>query len=180
VVADIFRDHGPAWRDANRGHVSLDQLKVMSAIERCRTAALGGHVARCENAVCGHSEIAYNSCLMGKSINGELATRRFGGSVDFADLTLYYGPPLGPAISRPEVKGSFPLSRWSDDLSGFELLVGIRGAGKFRWSQVFPRPIHDNAHEVLVRPGARSPIGRSRRTGVVMESKRKANRRRTI
>src|SRR5882762_4119188 len=49
-VADIFRDHGPAWREANRGHVSLDQLKVMSAIERCRTAALGGHVARCENA----------------------------------------------------------------------------------------------------------------------------------
>ena len=47
-VADIFRDHGPAWRQANRGHVSLDQLKVMSAIERCRTAALGGHVARCE------------------------------------------------------------------------------------------------------------------------------------
>src|SRR6202171_4943643 len=40
-VADIFRDHGPAWREANRGHVSLDQLKVMSAIERCRTAALG-------------------------------------------------------------------------------------------------------------------------------------------
>src|ERR1700684_1916032 len=61
-VADIFRDHGPAWREANRGHVSLDQLKVMSAIERCRTAALGGHVARCENAACGHTEIAYNSC----------------------------------------------------------------------------------------------------------------------
>src|SRR6202171_3169077 len=40
-VADIFRDHGPAWREANRGHVSLDQLEVMSAIERCRTAALG-------------------------------------------------------------------------------------------------------------------------------------------
>ena len=57
-VADIFRDHGPAWREANRGHVSLDQLKVMSAIERCRTAALGGHVARCENAACGHTEIA--------------------------------------------------------------------------------------------------------------------------
>jgi hypothetical protein len=48
-VADIFRDHGAAWREANRGHVSLHQLKVMSAIERCRTAALGGHVARCEN-----------------------------------------------------------------------------------------------------------------------------------
>jgi hypothetical protein len=72
-VADIFRDHGPAWREANHGHVSLDQLKVMSAIERCRTAALGGHVARCENAACGHTEIGYNSCLMGTICNGELA-----------------------------------------------------------------------------------------------------------
>ena len=61
-VADIFRDHGVAWRAANRGHVSLDQMKVMSAIERCRTAALGGHVARCENDACGHLHIAYNSC----------------------------------------------------------------------------------------------------------------------
>jgi hypothetical protein len=59
-VADIFRDHGAAWRAANAGHVSLDQLKVMSAIERCRTAALGGHVERCEN--CSHTVIAYNSC----------------------------------------------------------------------------------------------------------------------
>jgi hypothetical protein len=59
-VADIFRDHGPAWREANAGHVSLGQLKVMSAIENCRTAALGGHVARCEN--CAHEVIAYNSC----------------------------------------------------------------------------------------------------------------------
>src|SRR5438309_7215402 len=59
-VADIFRDHGAAWRRANAGHVSLDQLKVMSAIERCRTAALGGHVARCED--CAHTHIAYNSC----------------------------------------------------------------------------------------------------------------------
>src|SRR5688500_1478844 len=61
-VAEIFRDHGPGWRAANRGHVSLAQLKVMSAIEACRTAALGGHVARCENAACGHTHIAYNSC----------------------------------------------------------------------------------------------------------------------
>jgi hypothetical protein len=59
-VADIFRDHGAAWRSANAGHVSLDQLKVMSAIERCRTATLGGHVARCED--CAHTVIAYNSC----------------------------------------------------------------------------------------------------------------------
>ena len=59
-VADIFRDHGPAWRQANAGHVSLAQLKAMAAIERCRTAALGGHVARCED--CSHTLIAYNSC----------------------------------------------------------------------------------------------------------------------
>jgi hypothetical protein len=59
-VADIFRDHGAAWRLANAGHLSRDQLKVMSAIERCRTAALGGHVARCED--CAHERIAYNSC----------------------------------------------------------------------------------------------------------------------
>jgi hypothetical protein len=59
-VADIFRDFGAAWRTANAGHVSLAQLKVMSAIENCRTAALGGHVARCED--CSYTTIAYNSC----------------------------------------------------------------------------------------------------------------------
>ena len=59
-VAEIFRDHGAAWRAANAGHISLDQLKVMSAVARCRTAALGGHVARCED--CAHEHIAYNSC----------------------------------------------------------------------------------------------------------------------
>ena len=61
-VADIFRDHGLAWRRANHGHVSHAQLNVMNAIEGCRTAALGGHVARCENEACGHTVIAYNSC----------------------------------------------------------------------------------------------------------------------
>jgi predicted Zn-ribbon and HTH transcriptional regulator len=59
-VADIFRSHGPAWRQTHAGHLSLDQLKVMSAIERCRTAELGGHVARC--ADCAYTTIAYNSC----------------------------------------------------------------------------------------------------------------------
>ena len=59
-LADIFRAHGPAWRQANAGHVSLTQLKVMSAIEACRTEALGGHVAGC--AKCGYHHIAYNSC----------------------------------------------------------------------------------------------------------------------
>ena len=59
-VADIFHRHGGSWRQANAGRVSLGQLKVMSAIEQCRSAALGGHVERCED--CGHSRIAYNSC----------------------------------------------------------------------------------------------------------------------
>jgi hypothetical protein len=59
-VADVFHQHGAAWRRAYAGHVSLGQLQVMSAIERCRSAALGGHVERCQD--CGHSRIAYNSC----------------------------------------------------------------------------------------------------------------------
>jgi hypothetical protein len=59
-VADIFRAHGPAWRQAQQGHLSVGQLKVMSAIEQCRSAALGGHVLRC--AACEQVQIAYNSC----------------------------------------------------------------------------------------------------------------------
>ena len=59
-VADIFRAHGPAYRQVQAGHLSLGQKKVMSAIEQCRSAALGGHVLRCDG--CGQVEIAYNSC----------------------------------------------------------------------------------------------------------------------
>jgi Putative transposase/Transposase zinc-binding domain len=59
-VADIFRLHGPAWREVQHGHLSLAQLKVMSAIEQCRSAALGGHVLHCGG--CDADQIAYNSC----------------------------------------------------------------------------------------------------------------------
>jgi len=59
-VADIFRAVGPIYRDTHAGHLSLEQLKVMSAIETCRTAALGGHVEACED--CGHRRVSYNSC----------------------------------------------------------------------------------------------------------------------
>ena len=59
-VADIFRAQGPAWRTAHQGHLSLGQLKVMSAIEQCRSAALGGHLLHCP--ACAHDEISYNSC----------------------------------------------------------------------------------------------------------------------
>jgi hypothetical protein len=95
-VADIFRDHGAAWRTANAGHVSLAQLKVMSAIESCRTAALGGHVARCENDACGHTVIAYNSCLMGKLGNGELVSARAPNLTHLTcfsvDLSVFHFP----------------------------------------------------------------------------------------
>jgi transposase len=59
-VADVFRRHGAGWRSANEGHLNLVQRRVMTAIEICRTAALGGHVERCED--CAHTRIAYNSC----------------------------------------------------------------------------------------------------------------------
>ncbi|MEC3911385.1 IS91 family transposase [Sphingobium sp. CR2-8] len=59
-VADIFRAAGPAYRAAHAGHLSLHQLKIMSAVEQCRTDAMGGHVEACND--CGHWRIAYNSC----------------------------------------------------------------------------------------------------------------------
>lgn len=59
-VADIFRAAGPAYRLAHAGHLSLHQLKIMSAVEHCRTAAMGGHLEACTD--CGHWRIAYNSC----------------------------------------------------------------------------------------------------------------------
>lgn len=59
-VADIFRAHGPAWREKQAGHLSPTQLKIMSAIEQCRTAALGGHALYCDT--CDHVEVSYNSC----------------------------------------------------------------------------------------------------------------------
>jgi hypothetical protein len=59
-VADIFRAHGPTWRHREQSHLSLGQLKVMSAVEQCRSAALGGHALRC--SACAQPQIAYNSC----------------------------------------------------------------------------------------------------------------------
>jgi hypothetical protein len=93
-IADIFRDHGAAWRKANAGHVSLEQLKVMSAIESCRTAALGGHVALCEK--CAHIHVAYNSCLMGKFRNGELARAWVGDLAAFSIRPALIPLPFPP------------------------------------------------------------------------------------
>jgi hypothetical protein len=73
-VADIFHAHGAHWRKANAGHVSLAQLKAMSAIEHCRTSALGGHVERCED--CAHTRIACNSCRNRHCPNCQAAAAR--------------------------------------------------------------------------------------------------------
>ncbi len=59
-VGDIFNAHGDHYRHMHRRHLSLGQLKVMSAIERCRTDVLGGHVLHCDH--CDDDRIAYNSC----------------------------------------------------------------------------------------------------------------------
>src|SRR6202047_5485530 len=91
-VADVLRDHGAAWRHANRGHVSLLQLKVMSAIESCRTAALGGHVARCED--CAYTSIAYNSCR-----NRHCPTCQGGAGKESL------GGPQGDLLPAPEFYG---------------------------------------------------------------------------
>ena len=60
-VADIFRAHGPAWRQAQQGHLSLSQLKVMSAIEQCRSAALGGHGITINTSTAPAAQPAVNS-----------------------------------------------------------------------------------------------------------------------
>lgn len=59
-VADIFRSYGSQFKTAQQGHLSLNQLKVMSAIQRCRSAQLGGHLLHCPQ--CNTQLIAYNSC----------------------------------------------------------------------------------------------------------------------
>nr|WP_294566404.1 transposase zinc-binding domain-containing protein [uncultured Rhodopila sp.] len=68
-MADVFRRFGPAFRDQHGASLSSAQRHAMTAIETCRTVALGGHVEQCGD--CGHRRVSYNSCLMGKISNGE-------------------------------------------------------------------------------------------------------------
>ncbi len=83
-VADVFRAAGPAYRAAQAGHLSLRQLKVMAAIEHCRTAALGGHVEGCGD--CGHRRIAYNAGRTGPAPKALGAAARNGLAEREADL----------------------------------------------------------------------------------------------
>jgi hypothetical protein len=96
-VADIFRRHGPAYVQAHDGHLGRVERRVMSAIELCRTAALGGHVEGCR--ACGTVHVAYNSCLMGRSGNGELAATRSSFASSAANPTLHYEGRLRSAMS---------------------------------------------------------------------------------
>ena len=70
-VADVFRRHGARYRRDHQGHLGRVERRVMTAIETCRTSVLGGHAEQCGD--CGLLRCAYNSCLMGKAGNGELA-----------------------------------------------------------------------------------------------------------
>ncbi len=124
-VADIFRVHGPAWREAQRGHLSLGQLKVMSAITQCRTAALGGHVLRCDG--CGTDSVSYNSCPM-----WSLPIRGVRRSKEGQDVGDWYsfGSPLrlrpeqrDESVWRPEL--ALAQMRRHDCFDGFQLLAGV-------------------------------------------------------
>ena len=86
-VADIFRRHGEAFRRSHDGHLGRIERRIMAAIEVCRTPALGGHVEQCGD--CGLVRCAYNSCLMGRSSNGELAYQHQHFSVNCGTLCLH-------------------------------------------------------------------------------------------
>jgi hypothetical protein len=132
-VADIFRDHGPAWRRANAGHVSLDQLKVMSAIESCRTAALGGHVARCEK--CAHTHIAYISCR-----NRHCPKCQGAAAKDWLSPRVI---SLRALARRPSAK--------SDDASGTGRLSLLGSAVEMRYVWITSTVIHIDAANGLVQ-----------------------------
>jgi predicted Zn-ribbon and HTH transcriptional regulator len=133
-VADIFRDHGPAWRRATASHVSLDQLKVMSAIESCRTAALGGHVARCED--CAYTTIAYNSCRNRHCPKCQgAAAKEWLGSIHISQLARATQIPIAPA-APPYV----PLSAVSlYGLCQGGISIGDRSAHLFSFVSFFVR-----------------------------------------
>jgi Transposase zinc-binding domain len=171
----VFREHGSMWRKANVGHVSLEQLKVMSAIESCRTARLGGHVLRCED--CTHTLIAYNSCVMGKFRNGELATGFIDLSVNFRDFALHYERPPTEVLSLPLIKGPFARRRWSTSSSFSSATVTHADSTAARFLASNPRRRLQN---VLSRQLHDLALRASRRSAVVMESRAWIDRDRII
>ena len=86
-VADIFRRYGEAFRRNHGAHLGRIERRIMAAIEACRTPVLGGHIEQCGD--CGLLRCAYNSCLMGRSGNGELAYQHQHFSVNCSVLCLH-------------------------------------------------------------------------------------------
>ena len=100
-VADIFRRHGDTFRAAQGNRLSLDQRKVMAAIEACRTSALGGHVERCED--CGEIRVAYNSC------RDMTHTQRFRSSQPSDRIALTMSKRRGQSMQAKKVA---PSTEW--------------------------------------------------------------------
>ncbi|SMD12407.1 transposase zinc-binding domain-containing protein, partial [Novosphingobium sp. B1] len=103
-VADIFRRHGRAYRDAHDGHIGRVERRVMSAIELCRTSALGGHIEACED--CAHARVAYNSCRNRHCPKCQSATRERWLAARQADLLpvpyFHVGRLIAPPSSSPQ------------------------------------------------------------------------------
>jgi hypothetical protein len=137
-VADIFRRHGPPYRAQNR--LLPHQHRLMRAIERCRTAALGGHVERCGH--CSHKRIRYNSCLMGSnSLWGvgrqkgmpHVAVRPFDSPLS---LALQQGEQF---VRRPEL--ALAKARRHNRLDGLQLFGRVSANIDFRRGQIaVPQP----------------------------------------
>src|SRR6266487_4011345 len=111
-VADVFRRHGVAWRAANKAHLSLAQRRVMTAIEVCRTAALGGHVERCED--CAHTRIAYNSCRNRHCPKCQWPVAAAWLAAREAELLPV--PYFHIVFTRPAIAGQIPMPRRLDHL----------------------------------------------------------------
>lgn len=75
-VADIIRAHGDSFVNKNRSWLTWLHLRILFAIEHCRTAALGGHLDRCRQ--CGHEAISFNSCLLGIALSARLTPATSG------------------------------------------------------------------------------------------------------
>ena len=99
-VGDVFRHYGDAYRQQHAGSLSRDQLRVMTAIQRCRTAALGGHVEQCDQ--CHFQRIAYNrveNVLMPGLLRVRLGSRAFGVSGSFVRCGLASTFPILPDLA---------------------------------------------------------------------------------
>ncbi|MGY4353584.1 hypothetical protein ACVWZ3_009913 [Bradyrhizobium sp. i1.3.6] len=113
-IADILRRHGDTYRRVHAGHLGRVERRVMSAIVACRTEALGGHMEACDD--CGTTRVAYNSCLMGKAGNGELAAFDRAPAPITANPALHYEVRLRSSISW-SVGWKTPRRRWGGTIA---------------------------------------------------------------